>query len=112
MDYWRGFFTALAIVELLGLAYLARAGSAMVTMMAEFGELHRPAAFVIVTSGWYAVTAGLGLAAAAVLADRKSASGRARVVGLAVVCLVAAVVVAFTWYGLYSPIDALAGAIE
>ena len=115
MDYWRGFVTALLMVELLAFGYLAFAALAVERMIADFGELDglsRPTAFVVVTSGWYPVLAGGALGVAAVFADRRSATGRARVIGLGVVCLVGAVVVAFTWHGLYSPIHALTDAIE
>ena len=111
--FWRGFVTAILVLEWLVLGWLVRAGPGMKEMVAGFGaSVELPRIFVLVTSTEYAIGCLVGLVAAAVMAGWLPRKPGARVAGLVVVAVVAAGVIALTWYGLYSPIFMLAGNIR
>lgn len=112
MSFWRGFVTAILVLEWLALGWLVRAAPAMKAMMADFGSVELPRVFVVVTSTEYAIGCLVGLLGAGLLAGWLPRKPGARVLALTSLAVVAAGVIAFTWYGLYSPIYALAGNIQ
>lgn len=112
MSFWRGFVTAILVLEWLVLGWLVQAGPAMKEMVADFESVELPRIFVLVTSTEYAIGCLLGLVVAAVMAGWLPRKPGARVAGLVGVAVVAAGVIAVTWYGLYSPILMLAGNIR
>jgi hypothetical protein len=113
VSFWRGFVTAILVIEWLVLGWLVRAAPAMKEMVAEFGaSVELPRVFVLVTSTGYAIGCLAGLVVAAVIAGWLPRRPGARVAGLASVAGVAAGVIALTWYGLYSPIFMLTGNIR
>jgi hypothetical protein len=112
VGFWRGFITAILVLEWLSLGWLVRAAPAFEAMVADFNAVHVPWEFTLVTSSAYAVACLVGLVVAALLADRLPRAARARVLGLAAVAVVGGAVVGFTAYGLYSPIFAVAGSIR
>jgi hypothetical protein len=111
MSFWRGFITAILVLEWIVLGWLVHAMPAIEAMVAEF-QAQPPQVFTLVTSPTYAVACFVGLVGAALLADRLPRAAKTRVVGLASVAVLTAGVIALTWYGLYSPIFALAGEIR
>jgi hypothetical protein len=112
VSFWRGFVTAILVLEWLALGWLVHAAPAMKAMVADFGSVELPRIFVVVTSIEYAVGGLVGLVGAALLAGWLPRKPGARVLALACVAVVAAGVIAFTWYGLYSPIHMLTGKIQ
>jgi hypothetical protein len=112
MSFWRGFITAILVLEWIALAWLVRAAPVMRAMLADFGDAELPWVFSVVTSTTYGVVCLVGVVGAALLADRLPRTAKTRVLGLASVAVAAGAVVAFTWYGLYSPIFALTGKIR
>ena len=112
MSFWRGFVTAILVLEWLVLGWLVRMAPAMKAMVADFGPVALPSIFEVVTSTGYAIGCLVGLVAAAVLAGWLPRTPGTRVLGLVGVAIVAAGVIAFTWYGLYSPLFELTGRIR
>lgn len=112
VGFWRGFITAILVLEWGTLAWLVRAAPTFVAMVADFDAVHVPWVFSLVTSTAYAVACLVGLVVAALLGDRLPRTASARVLGLAGVAVVGGAVVALTWYGLYSPFLAVAGNIR
>ncbi len=104
MNFWRGFLTAIVLIEWMVLGWFVHSAPTFVAMVADLGLEHVPRVFSLVTSGAYAVTCLAGLVAAALFADRLPRGAKARVVGLASVAAVGAGLVALTWCGLYAPI--------
>jgi hypothetical protein len=113
VSYWRGFISAIVLLEWLALGWLLLAAPEIEAMVAEIGpSAQLPGIFVVVTSTGYALGCLVGLAAAAVLAGWLPRRPRARVLGLATVAIAMAGMIAVTWYGLYSPIFMLAGNVR
>jgi hypothetical protein len=112
VSFWRGFVTAILLLEWLALGWLVRAAPEMARMVADFGPVELPRIFLAVTSTEYAIGCLVGLVIAASIAGWVPRKPGARVVGLACVAIVGAVLVAVTWYGLYSPIFELSGKIR
>jgi hypothetical protein len=112
VSFWRGFVTAILVLEWLALGWLVRAAPMMERMVADFGPVELPRIFLVVTSTEYAIGCLVGLVVAASIAGWVPRKPGARVAGLACVAIVGAVLVAVTWYGLYSPIFELSGKIR
>ena len=113
MQFWRGFLAAILALELGALAFVfLRAAPAFVAMTKDFGGPALPPAFVLVTSTEYAIGCIAGLAVLAIAADRLARTPQSRTIALAIVATIGAAVLAFTLYGLYAPIFAVAGNIE
>jgi len=112
VSFWRGFVTAIVVLEWLVLGWLVLAAPAMKAMVADFGEVELPWIFEVVTSTGYAIGCLVGLVGAAGIAGWVPRRPAARVAGLVGVAVVGAVVIGVTWYGLYSPIFMLAGNIR
>lgn len=112
VSFWRGFVTAILVLEWLVLGWLLRAAPMMGRLVADFGPVELPRLFEVVTSMEYAIACLAGLVVAALLAGWLPRTPGARVVGLAGVAVVGAGLIAFTWYGLYSPLFELTGRIR
>lgn len=112
MSFWRGFVTAIVVLEWLVLGWLLRAAPEMERMVEDFGPVELPRIFVMVTSTGYAIGSLAGLVVVASLAGWLPRTPGGRVAGLASVAVVGAVMIAVTWYGLYSPIFELSGRIR
>jgi len=69
-------------------------------------------AATLVTSTAFAVACTSGLCVLAIAADRLVRDPKSRTIALAVVAVLGAAALAFTLYGLYAPIFALAGRIK
>jgi hypothetical protein len=112
VNFWRGFVTAILLLEWVALGWLVRTAPAMKAMVADFGSMALTPSFVVVTSSEYAIGCLAGLVGAGLLAGWLPRKPGTRVAALVGVAVVAAGLIAFTWIGLYSPVHALAGRIQ